>query len=392
MPRARPDTTTSPARPVRAPACRRICAPAPKRCARPRWRPSRAQRCGMAQHGDQRRRRIQRRQAMRKIRLAGRDQAPAQLRQRLHLARAVVFRRQDEILAAAARCQARQFVQRGGGAAETGDQAGEGDRADMFGARQPQPGAAFASSLSAHLLFFAPMRGSSPRSRRRIFSRCMKKISSRQQQRQRRIVVATEQQEIDRRQRDGDQGRKRRDAPDQRRHQPGRRHQQPHRPVQREGDAEIGGHAFAALESQPDGKEMAQHRGQRGEDLACPAPENGAPAAPRRRPWRHRTAMSPPPPISCRCAAHWWRRYCPSRSCAHRPRRKRRRRTGRTESSPADSRAAGPKQKRQSWSDDASLFYLSWPGLTRPSMLPPSRMSMWMAAQAGMTGSYSEQI
>jgi len=56
----------------------------------------------MTQHGDDRRRRLQRRQSMRKIRLAGNDKAAADFLQRSELARDLVFRRQDEFALAPA--------------------------------------------------------------------------------------------------------------------------------------------------------------------------------------------------------------------------------------------------------------------------------------------------
>src|SRR5471030_233882 len=112
----------------------------------------------MSQRADQGRRRIQRRQPTRIIRLAGGDHASAQLCQRLPFAVAIALVRQHEILAAAALRQARQFFQRGPGGAEARDQALEGDGADMFGARQPEPGAAFIVAERRHAWILCAVR------------------------------------------------------------------------------------------------------------------------------------------------------------------------------------------------------------------------------------------
>ena len=117
--------------------------------------------------------------AGRKSRLAGRDEVPAPFFQLLQFAHSFVFWRQDEAFAAAALRKPRQFPQRVLGAAETRDQLGKGDGPHGIGARKPQPCQLFRRVQGAGHCVLAPlepMRGSSPRSSRRIFSRCMKKI------------------------------------------------------------------------------------------------------------------------------------------------------------------------------------------------------------------------
>src|SRR5438067_6002030 len=162
MPRARPDTTTMPAKPksranmsanlrasalaLRAPTMAIIsfC----KRCG---W-PSRLSTGGGASSAFN---------PARIVRLAGQEQAAAQRRQLFQFAFGIAFRRQHEILAAtaptsAAASQARQFLQRGGGRAKTRQKIVKGHRTDILGTRQPQPRAAF-GICSQHYL--APMRG-----------------------------------------------------------------------------------------------------------------------------------------------------------------------------------------------------------------------------------------
>ena len=56
------------------------------------------------------------------------------------------------------------------------------------------------------------------------------------------------------------QGRQRRIARHGRQHQPRYANRQPHRPCGHQQNADRGGHAFAALEAQPDGEIVAHHR------------------------------------------------------------------------------------------------------------------------------------
>ena len=71
--------------------------------------------------------------------------------------------------------QTRHFFQRRGRRTEARHQIVKGDGSDILGARQPEPGAAFGLGERHYL---APMRGSVPPSSRRIFSRCIQVISS----------------------------------------------------------------------------------------------------------------------------------------------------------------------------------------------------------------------
>ena len=182
MPRARPDTTTSPAAPrsrARMPANLRASAEA-----------LRAPTMAIISRLQQMRRGPARRSpAAADPAPRGRAENPASqdaISRPPSFASASSLARRCRLPAAArSSCRRRARARRGTsasaarGRAEARDQAGEGDRADILGARQPEPGAAFAVVKRSHrLCSLAPMRGSSPRSRRRIFSRCMKKISS----------------------------------------------------------------------------------------------------------------------------------------------------------------------------------------------------------------------
>ena len=136
MPRARPDTTTSPASPnSRARAAANLRASAEALRAPTMAIMSRREK--RTQHGYQRRWRRQRRQAFRKIRIAGKDQTPACFFQRIQLVRCVFFVAAHESLAAATAGETRQFFQRRRGAAETSDQLREGGGPYFRRARQP---------------------------------------------------------------------------------------------------------------------------------------------------------------------------------------------------------------------------------------------------------------
>ena len=191
MPRARPETTTRPAKPssrarvsanlrARAEALRAPTMAIISFCSRCGWpstlitgggASSAASPCGYSGSQDS-------------------EHAPAQRRQRSSSRAMSLSSRQYESLAAAAPRQARHFVQRRRRRTEARDQIVEGDRPDILGARQPQPGAAFAvaeSHASRWLWLRCAARCRS--SSRRIFSRCMTDDQQRQQQRQRGIAV-----------------------------------------------------------------------------------------------------------------------------------------------------------------------------------------------------------
>ena len=180
MPRARPDTTTSPAKPrSRARVSANLRASARGVAGADHGDHLLLQQMRMAQHADQRRRRIQRRQPARIFRLAGRDHAPAQFRQRFQLARGIARIGQDESSCRrrAAPCAAVRPARR----------AAEPKRAIRLW-KVTGPTCSVRASLSQsrrslvselhHGSALAPIRGSSPRSSRRIFSRCMTMISS----------------------------------------------------------------------------------------------------------------------------------------------------------------------------------------------------------------------
>ncbi len=62
------------------------------------------------------------------------------------------------------------------------------------------------------------------------------------------------------------------------------------------------------------GKRWPSEGGAAGDDGEVGGEPRGDQAR-RRRPCRHRAAGWPAPAACCRCAAHWWRRYCRSRCC-----------------------------------------------------------------------------
>ena len=189
--------------------------------------------------------------------------------------------------------------------------------------------------------FLAPMRGSAPLRSRAMLARCTIQMMHRQHQRQRRIELLAEGEHVGRRQRGRDQRRQRRDAEERTR--PRSRSRRRARPA-----GQNSAMVTPKKVDTPLPPLKLSHTGKRWPSTAPSAPHHGhvvavgvcAGSARPPRPCRHRTGRSPPPPISCPCAAHWWRRYCRSRSCAHRRRRTAARRTGRTGSSPADSRTA----------------------------------------------------
>ena len=295
MPRARPDATTRPAvAKIAAPVCPRICGPAPRHCARRRSRPFRARADrGMAEHRDDRRRRIERRR--------GRAENPARRRRscvrRACASASNLARASSSAAGCACRCRRRAApgaaIRRAPRSPSRSARSGAANvTGPTFCVRASRSQARRSVSLKVFAFpIFAPIRGSSPRNRRRIFSRCMKIDQHRQQQRQRRISgCCSEQQEIDRRQRGGDQRGQRRDARDQRDRRASGQRQQSDRPVQRQRNAEEGRDALAALEAQPDGKEMAEERAKPGEQRRDPAAEMPRETAPPPRPCRRRTA------------------------------------------------------------------------------------------------------
>jgi hypothetical protein len=111
---------------------------------------SRFKRGRVAQHRNDRRRRLEGGKALGKIRLATGDQPSAHPDEIGNFARHIFFRRHIEFLSAAACRHARQFGQGRAGIAEARDQAGEGDGSDILGARQPDPGAPFAVAKRSH--------------------------------------------------------------------------------------------------------------------------------------------------------------------------------------------------------------------------------------------------
>ena len=200
MPRARPGHHHQPGfAQIARQHVRRICAPAPRRCGRRQSRP-----CPFAAdgHGPARKspaaadRAPQGRAEIpaRRPRSAARPDFASAASSRA----ASLRRRQDEILAAAAPGQARQFFQRGARPCRSARSDWAKVTGPTFG--RCGPAAARRSCSSAArvraICVFAlldPMRGSSPRSSRRIFSRCMKKISAASRSGQRRIVRMAEQ-------------------------------------------------------------------------------------------------------------------------------------------------------------------------------------------------------
>ena len=81
-----------------------------------------------------------------------------------------------------------------------------------------------------------------------------------------------------------------------------------------EQHADIGGDALAALEAEPDREEMAEEGGKAGGDAGFDPPARGN-CRSGSCPSGHRAAASRRRASCCRCAAHWSRRYCRSRSC-----------------------------------------------------------------------------
>ncbi len=126
---------------------------------------------------EQRRRRVERGEALRESGISGEQHVAAERGERIELAlRLGVAGNAQPIRAAAAPRHVGQGAQRGSGRAEARDQIGEGDGADILRARKAQPGAPF--RLAAHaahpgLADFCPIRGSVPASSRAMFSRCM---------------------------------------------------------------------------------------------------------------------------------------------------------------------------------------------------------------------------
>jgi hypothetical protein len=152
MPRARPETTTLPAR--------RGDSGADHGDARP------GQQGGIAQGPQQRRRRIDGGQHRRIGVVAQNDQAGARPRPGGHFGLDLFDRRRGRGAARLAD-HAGQGAQRGLGRAEPLKQLAEGDGTDAFGAGQPQPGEPL--GLGQGHAALAPMRGSVPRNRRPIF-------------------------------------------------------------------------------------------------------------------------------------------------------------------------------------------------------------------------------
>ena len=110
-----------------------------------------------------------------------------------------------------------------------------------------------------------------------------------------------------------------------------------HRPGERDQDAERGRDPLAAAKAEPDRKHVAEDRRSRRRRARPRAPSLAR--SPRRpRPSPDRAARSVPPAPCCRCAEHWWRRYCPSRSAGCRRARRAGSAAARTGSSRGDSR------------------------------------------------------
>ena len=98
---------------------------------------------GVAQHHQTRWRRIERGKPVGKLRLAGGDHPAAHFGKAIQFARDGVFGRNEQLPPAAAARKLRHFRKRSRSRTKTAEQIGEGHRADMAGAGQPQPGPAF---------------------------------------------------------------------------------------------------------------------------------------------------------------------------------------------------------------------------------------------------------
>ena len=235
-------------------------------------------------------------------------------------------------------------------------------------ARPPVPGASIAHGAGGDNrgfqgdcgADFAPILPSWPESSRAMLARCMSHSSSVSSRNSSGDVRRAQEKERGGGQRAGDQGGERGIAREIGDREPDRAEDQRRRPGEAEQHADIGGDALAALEAEPDRKEMAEKGAQpRGERREAAEPERG-PGASRRKP-------SPAPPrclsacrrqasrrraSCCRCAAHWWRRYCRSRWCARPARRSAASGSARTGSSRADSRTG----RRGRWSSRYSVI------------------------------------
>src|SRR6185437_5926918 len=134
----------------------------------------------MAENRDNRWRRISGSETTRKFRLAGCEHASAKLVQRGDLTIDVVSRRYADAFAAAALDEAGQRFERRFGGAVPFDQLRKCHCADILRARQAQPCVPLRVRKSpAHAGgLFAPIRGSSPCNRRRMFERCAMNTST----------------------------------------------------------------------------------------------------------------------------------------------------------------------------------------------------------------------
>ena len=136
---------------------------------------------GAAQRPEHRRRRVQRRERLGEVGLAGADEPRAHLRagRQLGLDLSLGGDLQPRC-APAASGEVGQGGQGASGLSEPRQQLIEGDGADVLRAREPQPGQALAigerpahaAGSGAASFFFSPIRGSSPLRRRRMLSMC----------------------------------------------------------------------------------------------------------------------------------------------------------------------------------------------------------------------------
>ena len=228
---------------------------------------------------------------------------------------------------AAALGEARAGVERRRGAAEAVDQVAEGDRADVLAADQAQPGEpllvgeARRRRRARRVHRCCPiLRFGAGEQAARCCRQCAKPEDDGQDDEEGGRAPLADDKERDRRDERSRSAPQRRIA-GQRRRRASQTTAKTSAAGQDKADqhAEIGGDALAALEAEPDRKEMAEEGAEAGDERRRSAAEAcrrcRTAAVPFSASSRQRRARRGP----CgRCAAHWWRRYCRSRSCGRR--------------------------------------------------------------------------